>query len=375
MKKHLRDYFTLDEIINFRRIGQANAIKIENNPGGDKNNRLIITVAEQLSKRLPANYSNSYIFGMFCLSRIFFDGLKVIRLTTAQLEAMEQTNLNIAMEDYHQPFPTMILEYPEDYTEKRMVVNEHHSGDAYGTLVDDATGMVEHKKVDSTFEVRPAWCIVHHDPKEGFILSTMVAKNMNDDKRIDSFTMITSREQGQTIEECVADSNIKYNFGGTAQRMIIDVTRAAINACLLFDEFSFKKIINQKHYDKLVANVEKGKKRGDDARKKERSATELATLPEYYELSQEIVLHSVEREVSGDEEREGTGKHVKSHWRRGHRHTYWVGSERFGTRKKEIRRVAPILVNKRFWQGETGDSSVKYATRDPQAGIKEGSIE
>ncbi len=56
-----------------------------------------------------------YPSSLMILSKCIADGLKVFRPTFAEMIAMEGLDVDVPFEEYHQPYPAFIIEFPEEY--------------------------------------------------------------------------------------------------------------------------------------------------------------------------------------------------------------------------------------------------------------------
>ena len=57
----------------------------------------------------------------YTMSKMLSEGPKVFTFDALTCEALENFDLNVACTDYHQPFPSVVIELPKDYIEKRVV--------------------------------------------------------------------------------------------------------------------------------------------------------------------------------------------------------------------------------------------------------------
>src|SRR5437763_1668351 len=57
----------------------------------------------------------------YAMSRMLAEGPKVFAFDALTCEALENFDLNVSTADYLQPFPSVVIELPQDYTRKRVV--------------------------------------------------------------------------------------------------------------------------------------------------------------------------------------------------------------------------------------------------------------
>jgi hypothetical protein len=63
----------------------------------------------------------------FVMSRTLAEGPKVFAFDALTCEALENFDLSVSTADYLQPFPSVVIELPPDYTRKRVVPFEEGS--------------------------------------------------------------------------------------------------------------------------------------------------------------------------------------------------------------------------------------------------------
>jgi hypothetical protein len=84
----------------------------------------------------------------YVMSRMLAEGPKVFAFDPLTCEALENFDLSVSTADYLQPFPTVTVELPQDYTRKRVVPFEAGSH-------------------------APDFLLVRHEPKAGCVLLAM----------------------------------------------------------------------------------------------------------------------------------------------------------------------------------------------------------
>src|SRR5208283_1598081 len=84
----------------------------------------------------------------YVMSQMLSEGPKVFAFDALTCEALENFDLSVGTADYLQPFPSVVIELPADYTRKRVVPFE------------------EGKHA-------PDFIIVRHEPEAGCVLVTM----------------------------------------------------------------------------------------------------------------------------------------------------------------------------------------------------------
>src|ERR1700730_15017311 len=104
-------------------------------------------LALEMAKAMFVMGASSVIEG-YTMSKMLSEGPKVFCFDALTCEALENFDLSVSTADYLQPFPSVVIELPQDYTKKRIVPFDagQHS---------------------------PDFLIVRHEPKAGCVLVTM----------------------------------------------------------------------------------------------------------------------------------------------------------------------------------------------------------
>src|SRR5262249_59905517 len=84
----------------------------------------------------------------YVMSRTLAEGPKVFAFDALACEALENFDLSVPTGDYLQPFPSVVIELPSDYTKKRVVPFEEGSH-------------------------APDFVVVRHEPPAGCVLLPM----------------------------------------------------------------------------------------------------------------------------------------------------------------------------------------------------------
>ena len=110
-------------------------------------NRAAPPLALEMAKAVFTMGASSCIES-YVVSRMLSEGPKVFAFDALTCEALENFDLSVSTADYLQPFPSVVIELPADYTRKRVVPFE------------------EGKHA-------PDFLIVRHEPEAGSVLVTM----------------------------------------------------------------------------------------------------------------------------------------------------------------------------------------------------------
>jgi hypothetical protein len=106
----------------------------------------------------------------YVMSRMLADGPKVFQFDAVTCEALENFDLSVATADYLQPFPSVVIELPQDYTRQRVVPFDAGSH-------------------------APDFAIVRHEPEAGCVLITI---HMTSDQVL---TRLLKLDLGATVED------------------------------------------------------------------------------------------------------------------------------------------------------------------------------
>jgi hypothetical protein len=271
----------------------------------------------------------------YIMSRTLAEGPKVFTFDALACEALENFDLSVATTDYLQPFPSVVIELPSDYTQKRVVPFDdgthapdflivRHEPDAGCVLI--AMHMTSHQVLTRLLKLKPEWT-----------LEAMWEKG----KR----TWDASDTLGMTPEETALGSAL---------------SKLALNVCLMATAYGVRCLgpSNPSYYERLKRHVKAAHKRGRES--VEKAEMELRTAPVCYAFAQEVTLYQKEAAAEDCEASGRAGWTVSPHWRRGH----WR-FQACGPGRAERRRVAipAVLVNARLFAGAPSDTQTVYRVR------------
>jgi hypothetical protein len=270
----------------------------------------------------------------YVMSRTLAEGLKVFAFSDAlTCEALENFDLSVGTSDYLQPFPSVVIELPADYTRKRVVPFEegNHS---------------------------PDFLIVRREPDAGCVLVTMHLTSHQ------VLTRLLKLDPAWSLEEMWAKGarswESKDTLSMTAEEKALgsSLCKLALNVCLMATAYGVKCLgpANPSYYERLKRHATLARKRG---REVEKADLEVRLVPIRYSFAQEVTLYR--REPTTDQNSAGEGGWtVSPHWRRGH----WRWQP-CGPGKTERRRVAipSVLVNGHLFVGSQADTMATYRVR------------
>jgi hypothetical protein len=272
----------------------------------------------------------------YVMSRTLAEGPKVFTFSDAlTCEALENFDLNVATADYLQPFPSVVIELPQDYTEKR------------GVPFDQGTHV-------------PDFVVARHEPEAGCVMVTMHLSSHQ------VLTRLLKLDPTWTLEEMWAKGarawDAEHSLGMTPEETALGsaLSKLALNVCLLATAYGVRCLgpANPSYYERLKRYAQLARKRGRE--QLERAEADLRTAPVRYGFAQEVTLYQRE---PGEVRAAGSGTGewtVCPHWRRGH----WR-AQACGPGRQERRRVAipSVLVNGHLFLGAAADTVARYRVR------------
>src|SRR4051812_43846101 len=144
----------------------------------------------------------------YATSRMLAEGPKVFAFDALTCEALENFDLSVSAADYLQPFRSVVIELPQDYTKKRVVPFDA------GTHA-------------------PDFVVVRHEPEAGSVLVTMHLTSGQ------VLTRLLKLEPALTLEEVWAKGarawGVKDTLGMTPEEEALGdaLGKLALNVCLM----------------------------------------------------------------------------------------------------------------------------------------------
>lgn len=240
---------------------------------------------------------------MWSMSVFFADGPKVFRPTADQVEAMAHIDVNITLEEYAQPYPTILVQLPK------------YIGPFHSVLVHHSTNMLS--------------CLLLSDGNLRDICTVVGVKDGMVEMSVRKFDI-----------ECTED-----------QEHAVPALRVGINSCLALANYdTHTSLLFPKEVESDQGIVRK--KRGSPAAGA--AAARLAAPAMLVSFSREVNLHSSKSDRTNHT---STDREVKTHWRRGHwaMQPYGPG----GSLRKRILRK-PVLVRADRFAGDLADTETTY---------------
>lgn len=318
-------------------IGQRNAIWLER-LGSAYNFRFewakISPLAREFLEMVLRQESQSAICEVFCLSRLFAGGLKTFEVPDGIMESFEHYDLNLVPADYHQPFPTFVIDFPEEFSKR------HTTKDERGR------------------EQIPLLGILDYSPQFNS-LHTVIS--MSNEMALTYHLDLNPEREGETIEEILVRHRGRTLTGlrQTSEDWRIGelILRAGINVSLMTTYYGVRELgpPNPSHFQRTQDRLAKAVKRKDqkliDVNQKA-----LWKIPYCYGFNRTAPLFTKATESKQGNVGEARG-HVEPHWRRGHwrRQRYGVGLS-----MTKVIAVPAVFVNSDLALGGSSATSTIY---------------
>jgi sarcosine oxidase delta subunit len=292
---------------------------------------------------------------LICVGHYLAEGPKDFWLGDArEYEALEQFSLDLPAREYAQPFPTLRILLPDDYSRNRIVPFEH-----YLYHGDNTAGLH-----------RPDWMICHHNPGAGrfnLLVHMTLGQYLTKSIRLncDATLEQTWREANRPHGEAVTNTGVKLSDplvqSPAEEELSNALSRLALAANLLLMVYGTRKIghDNPAYAERLKRYVEVAHKRKDPERLA-RARWDYESLPIRYEFAQKVILYTHARQTEGELSLGHPGYPVRPHWRRGH-----LRNQRHGPGLTLVKRIAipAVLVNAHLFAGDRAEVGVTYVLK------------
>src|SRR5262249_40246640 len=190
----------------------------------------------------------------YVMSRTLAEGPKVFAFSDAlTCEALENFDLSVSTADYLQPFPSVVIELPPDYTRKRVVPFDA------GTHA-------------------PDFVVVRHEPEAASVLVTIHLSSHQ------VLTRLLKLDPAWTLEETWDKGKRAWSardtLGMTPEEAALGgaLTKLALNVCLLATAYGVRCLgpANPSHYERLKRHAQLARKRGREQRERAEMEVQIA---------------------------------------------------------------------------------------------------
>jgi hypothetical protein len=278
------------------------------------------------------------LINMWLETRVAVDGPKVFQPTVEQCLAMEQVAPRVAIGEYAQPYPVMLIDLPDGYRQQRTCQTATVSGSTTHGPACIIIGIHGQPPwtvwLDLIFDSASCvqWAVLPESPT----IEDGIARRFGP-------------------ESYVPAEPTPGRYGADQGLIMAGMTRLAVNSMLLLSDFGCKHLgpLNEPHYRRLEHYAAMAKKRGARLVDAQR---DLRMAPQLYGFSQEVVLYGKERGAATPDDGDGEA-HRRPHWRRGHWKTHAHGPN-LSLRKRLF--IKPVLVNWHLLREGEGISQTTY---------------
>ena len=282
-------------------------VTIPSDPSLAPHRRLMATIQSQ------SNEPSLSLYQKYVFSKALAFGPKLLCPTAEQCEALEHVDVNVSFEEYEQPFPTFLIELPEEYR----------------------------RKLTEQFNYEcPIITLTHHDPRSRYIISICERSQSH----FGTIHVMSPRPCFKTVEQALRfsiDEGNDLSQGEVVQRI-------AINFGLLMTHYGVKDLgpVDQESHEKNVRNARR-KNENKAARARRLLEAEINLIG----FEQNVVVYDRQDTSSMDSESDGSSR--RTHWRRGHFRRQPYGP---ALSSRKLIFIKPILVNAHRFQGDVAET-------------------
>src|SRR5215475_13696612 len=167
--------------------------------------------------RPPAGLPIESAVECYVTGRLLLDGPRMFRPTVAECQALEEIEVSVPMQDYEQPFPTFVVEFPAGYGQVKLVEGADYLG--------------------RVSPYRPVACVVRHERDLGMVLTTTLTDHSRGLVLTGTFGADPSAPVENDLSKLMSDEG---SLNTAEQDLLRRTTRVAMNACLLLMANGFR---------------------------------------------------------------------------------------------------------------------------------------
>lgn len=285
---------------------------------------------------LENNNYNYFYWGLF-FAKTLSDGPKIFRPTVEQFDSMCNVELQIPISTYVQPYPSMVVEVPNEI--KKSLCQE------LGITISDMAKYVLITRIETNNGI----CVFAGQPYAGGVDENFQVDNA------DMFHLFHDRPEISSIEEAITT---RINPYGNPNHYLYSETilRASLNLMLMLMHFG--------HKDGGPLHPNEYQKHRRKCKTKNKEKQNVMALGDFrsVDMIQDIIIRQEKHYPSSEEEESsGSGKEISPHWRRGHWRFQRYG-EKLSSRKMIL--IKPVLVRSDRVLGHIGDSQAIYRLKN-----------
>lgn len=269
---------------------------------------------------------NTQMVATFAIGESLIEGVKILDLEGVDFDSLEDIEINVSVEDYTQPFPTVVIKIPESYAKRFKNLEE------------------------------PQFVILHHDSKLNVIITTVILKRVETLLKVyglvllNDFPTVEKAMSHVVGEEMFRDSD---DIGKLEKHDYRSLIRACLNLCLLVDEFGLKRVGPEN--PGFVNQLTRIRDRVKEPERRRKAQEQINKEPIIYSFAREVKLSPPVPRIKG----EGSNDKllIDPHWRRAHFRMQPCGPGR--TERKRIR-IERMFIGKKRFGGDASETSTTY---------------
>jgi len=302
--------------------------------------------AENMLKSL-SNVSVANVLFLFSISKAMANGIKLFQPTPEQCLAFENTNINVAFDQYQQPFPVCVIELPTEYKKHLKKRFANKNAPAYIFSYKDP----KHILVCSSWFNPENIVVSNLTPRKEHKDIEAALRSTSQDATYENMEINYGKKYADQIKELDKDFYPEENFSIAAI-----VQRLSLNFSLAMTMLGVKNCgpLNPK----LLSKHRQVLKNSKDDDNKEKARLALAGTVYVVQFDQQITFYETEGKTGSVKESDSNERQsVSPHWRRGH-----MRLQPYGTKSKlrKLTFIKPVLVNKDNFIGDLSDTSTTY---------------
>lgn len=292
-----------------------------------------IDASDEVMRQI-ADLGQLQLMQTYILFELIRSGPKVLNVPERYVGPLLNTDINITIADYNQPFKFMCVNLPPCFVENYVASYEN---DLFGN------GPGKHS---------PECVLVCHDDEtDSIIVNVIFTSNQSVTALFNRTNDIESQISVSMDARLDGSADMDKSEAITAGAAI----KIALNAMLLADgQLTPLGPSNKEYFEKLQRQ---NKKQGTAAQM-EATRAALLTHPFIYEIDQNVQTYN----KSEPNDPTGTRGGNKPHWRRGHYRMQRIGKD---LQESKRVRIPPVLVNAHLFLGNPLDTRVNYELNTP----------
>lgn len=265
-----------------------------------------------------------HLLRLFAYSKTLTLGPKLLRPTTEQCEALRHVDVKVRLDEYQQPFPSMIVELPDEFR----------------------------RRLTEEFAWKcPRFVVNYFDERTRYLFSFCETAWQDQG----TCNIIAPRRPFSDIEQALQFTTDK---DGPDLRQGAALQRVACNFALMLTRFGVKESgpLDPKSH---CRNQRQAKSRKPHKARRAQAMLDAAFTEIGFE--QDVVFYSERRTSNGNSD--PTGRVVRTHWRRGHFRRQRHGS---GLSETKLVFIRPCLVNAEHFNGDLADTEYRVSINEGQ---------